>query len=102
MLRRREEGTAARAPGRAFRSSDHSDWLEIELMRANIPYVKYGGLRFLEAAHVKDLLSILRWADNPRNGIAAFRCFTPASMGPANAARCWQASSMGSFASRAR
>jgi len=74
-----------------FRSSDHSDWLEIELMRANIPYVKYGGLRFLEAAHVKDLLAVLRWADNPRNGLAAFRVLQlPAGMGPANAARVWQ------------
>jgi DNA helicase-2/ATP-dependent DNA helicase PcrA len=61
-------------------------------MRANIPYVKYGGLRFLEAAHVKDLMSILRWADNPKNGIAAFRVLQLLpGMGPANAARCWQA-----------
>ena len=46
---------------------------KLELTRHNIPFVKYGGLKFLEAAHVKDLLSILRWADNPRNEIAAFR-----------------------------
>ena len=60
-------------------------------MRANIPYVKYGGLRFLEAAHVKDLLSILRWADNPRNGLAAFRVLQLLpGMGPGNAARCWR------------
>ncbi len=74
-----------------FRSSDHSDWLEIALMRANIPYVKYGGLKFLEAAHVKDFLSILRWADNPKNGLAAFRALQLLpGMGPANAARCWR------------
>ena len=42
-------------------------------MRRNIPYVKYGGLKFLEAAHVKDLLAVLRWADNPKNRVAAFR-----------------------------
>ncbi len=47
--------------------------LEVELARRNIPFVKYGGLKFLEAAHVKDLLSILRWADNPRNAVAGFR-----------------------------
>ena len=49
-----------------FRSSHHSDVLELELVRRNIPYVKYGGLKFLEAAHVKDLLAVLRWADNPQ------------------------------------
>ncbi len=92
VLRRREEGTPLSRQAVLFRSANHSDWLEIELMRANIPYVKYGGLRFLEAAHVKDLLSILRWADNSKNGIAAFRVLQlMAGMGPANAARCWQA-----------
>ena len=91
VLQRREAGTLLRRQAVLFRSSDHSDWLEIELMRANIPYVKYGGLRFLEAAHVKDLLALLRWADNPRNGLAAFRVLQlPAGMGPANAARAWQ------------
>jgi len=91
VLRRREEGTPLARQAVLFRSLDHSDWLEIELMRANIPYVKYGGLKFLEAAHVKDLLAILRWAGNPRNGIAAFRVLQLLpGMGPANAARCWQ------------
>ncbi len=91
VLRRREEGTPLARQAVLFRSSDHSDWLEVELMRANIPYVKYGGLKFLEAAHVKDLLAILRWAGNPRNGIAAFRVLQLLpGMGPANAARCWQ------------
>ena len=91
VLQRREAGTLLRRQAVLFRSSDHSDWLEIELMRSNIPYVKYGGLRFLEAAHVKDLLAVLRWADNPKNGLAAFRVLQlPAGMGPANAARVWQ------------
>ena len=47
--------------------------LEVELSKRNIPFVKYGGLKFLEAAHVKDMMSVLRWADNPRNLVAAFR-----------------------------
>jgi DNA helicase-2/ATP-dependent DNA helicase PcrA len=47
--------------------------LELELGRRRIPYVKYGGLKFLEAAHVKDLLSILRWAENPSDPVAGFR-----------------------------
>ncbi len=98
VLRRREEGTPLARQAVLFRSSDHSDWLEIELMRANIPYVKYGGLRFLEAAHVKDLLSILRWADNPKNGLAAFRVLQLLpGMGPAHAARCWQGVVAGGF-----
>jgi len=91
VLRRREEGTPLMRQAVLFRSSDHSDWLEIALMRANIPYVKYGGLKFLEAAHVKDFLSILRWAENPKNGLAAFRALQLLpGMGPANAARCWR------------
>jgi DNA helicase-2/ATP-dependent DNA helicase PcrA len=54
--------------------------------------VKYGGLKFLEAAHVKDLLAVLRWADNPRNRIAAFRVLQLLpGMGPANAARACEA-----------
>jgi DNA helicase-2/ATP-dependent DNA helicase PcrA len=91
VLCRREEGTPLARQAVLFRSSDHSDLLEIELLRANIPYVKYGGLRFLEAAHVKDLLAILRWADNARNGLAAFRVLQLLpGMGPAHAARAWR------------
>jgi DNA helicase-2/ATP-dependent DNA helicase PcrA len=75
-----------------FRNADHSDVLELELMRRNIPYVKYGGLKFLEAAHVKDLLAVLRWADNPRNRIAAFRVLQLLpGMGPANTQRACEA-----------
>lgn len=82
-----------------FRSSHHSDVLELELARRNIPYVKYGGLKFLEAAHVKDLLAILRWADNPRNRIAAFRVLQlMPGVGPGNADRCWKAFEAGGHA----
>jgi DNA helicase II / ATP-dependent DNA helicase PcrA len=56
-----------------FRTSHHSSQLELELRRRNIPYVKFGGLKFLELAHVKDLLALLRWAENPRDRVAAFR-----------------------------
>jgi DNA helicase-2/ATP-dependent DNA helicase PcrA len=72
-----------------FRSSSHSDVLEIELGKRKIPYTKYGGLRFLEAAHVKDLMSVLRWADNPRNSLAVFRVaqLLP-GVGPATARAC--------------
>src|ERR1041384_4817392 len=73
ILENREKGIALRRQAVLFRSSHHSDVLELELVRRNIPYVKYGGLKFLEAAHVKDLLALLRWADNPKNRIAPFR-----------------------------
>ena len=69
-----------------FRSGSHSDLLEVELARRKIPFVKYGGLKFLEAAHVKDMMGVLRWADNPRNTLAAFRVLQLLpGMGPVNA-----------------
>ncbi len=92
VLAAREEGVPLRRQAVLFRSSHHSDVLELELVRRDIPYVKYGGLKFLEAAHVKDLLAILRWADNPKNRIAAFRVLQlMPGVGPGNADRCWKA-----------
>jgi len=73
VLAARERGIELKKQAILFRSSYHSDRLELELSRRNIPYVKHGGLKFLEAAHVKDLLSIIRWADNPKHKISAFR-----------------------------
>jgi DNA helicase-2/ATP-dependent DNA helicase PcrA len=91
VLAAREQGVMLRRQAVLFRSSHHSDVLELELVRRDIPYVKYGGLKFLEAAHVKDLLAILRWADNPKNRIAAFRVLQLLpGMGPGNADRCWK------------
>ena len=90
VLEARERGIALKRQAVLFRSSHHSDLLELELMRRNIPYVKYGGLKFLEAAHVKDMLAVLRWADNPKNRVSAFRALQLLpGMGPANAARCF-------------
>lgn len=73
ILASREVGGSLRRHAILFRSSHHSDVLEVELSKRDIPFVKYGGLKFLEAAHVKDVLSVLRWADNPRNAVAGFR-----------------------------
>ncbi|MEC8232073.1 MAG: ATP-dependent helicase [Pseudomonadota bacterium] len=73
ILAAREEGIELKQQAVLFRSSYHSDRLELELTRRNIPFVKHGGLKFLEAAHVKDVLCILRWADNPKHKISAFR-----------------------------
>jgi DNA helicase-2/ATP-dependent DNA helicase PcrA len=91
ILYTREIGGSLRRHAILFRSSHHSDVLEVALTKKNIPFVKYGGLKFLEAAHVKDLLSVLRWADNPRNGVAAFRVLKLQSgFGPANAQQAWE------------
>ena len=73
VLRHRENGVALKSQAVLFRTSHHSAALELELTRRNIPFVKFGGLRFLEAAHVKDVLSALRWAQNPRHRMAGLR-----------------------------
>jgi len=92
VLEAREEGTDLRRQAVLFRSSHHSDVLELELVRRNIPYVKYGGLKFLEAAHVKDALAVLRWADNPKNRVAAWRALQLLpGVGPKGAERAWTA-----------
>jgi DNA helicase II / ATP-dependent DNA helicase PcrA len=86
ILRRRELGVPLRRQAVLFRSTGHSDLLEVELTKRNVPFVKYGGLKFLEAAHIKDVLAVLRWADNPRNTLAAFRALQLLpGMGPVNA-----------------
>jgi DNA helicase-2/ATP-dependent DNA helicase PcrA len=91
ILANRELGMELKEQAVLFRGSHHSDRLELELVRRNIPYVKYGGLKFLEAAHVKDLLSVLKWAENPKNEVAAFRVLKLLpGMGPATASRCFE------------
>ena len=88
VLARREEGLKLKQQAVLFRASAHSARLELELTRRNIPFVKYGGLRFLEAAHVKDVLALLRWAENPRDRIAGFRAIQLlAGIGPKTAGR---------------
>ncbi len=88
VLENREAGLPLKAQAVLFRASHHSDTLEFELTRRNIPFVKFGGLKFLEAAHVKDVLAVLRFAENPRDRVAGFRVtqLVP-GIGPASAAR---------------
>ena len=57
-----------------FRAASHSAPLELELMRRNIPFVKFGGLKFLEASHIKDVLAVLRFVQNPPDGWPASGC----------------------------
>jgi DNA helicase-2/ATP-dependent DNA helicase PcrA len=91
ILANREQGMQLKDQAVLFRGSHVSDRLELELVRRNIPYVKYGGLKFLEAAHVKDLLSVLKWAENPKNQMAAFRVLKLLpGMGPSYAAHCFE------------
>jgi DNA helicase-2/ATP-dependent DNA helicase PcrA len=73
VLVRREEGIRLIKQAVLFRTSSHSAPLELELTRRNIPFRKFGGLKFLETTHIKDVLSILRWAQNPRARLAGFR-----------------------------
>src|ERR1043165_6065097 len=88
VLENREAGLPLKQQAVLFRASHHSDTLEFELTRRNIPFVKFGGLKFLEAAHVKDVLAALRFAENPRDRVAGFRVtqLVP-GIGPASAAR---------------
>ncbi len=88
VLARREEGVKLKAQAVLFRASHHSVRLELELTRRNIPFVKFGGLKFLEAAHVKDLLSVVRWAQNLRDRVSGFRAIQlQAGIGPKTAGR---------------
>jgi DNA helicase-2/ATP-dependent DNA helicase PcrA len=88
VLAQRENGVALKSQAVLFRSASHSAQLELELARRGIPFVKYGGLKFLEAAHVKDVLAVLKWADNPRNRMAGFRVLRLLpGIGPATANR---------------
>jgi DNA helicase-2/ATP-dependent DNA helicase PcrA len=66
VLENREEGAMLKQQAILFRASHHSGPLEVELTRRNIPFVKFGGLKFLDASHIKDMLSFLRFVENPR------------------------------------
>lgn len=73
ILELREEGVPLNEIAVLFRSSYHSFDLEIELNKANIPYIKFGGMKFVEAAHVKDMLAFLRIAANPTDFVSWYR-----------------------------
>ncbi len=73
ILDLREEGVPLNDIAVLFRSSYHSFDLEIELAKANIPFQKFGGMKFIEAAHIKDVLAFLRIAANPKDVISWYR-----------------------------
>lgn len=88
ILENRETGTILKQQAVLFRTSSHSASLELELTRRNIPFVKFGGLKFLDAAHIKDMLALLRFVENPRDRVAGFRVLhLLPGVGPASAQR---------------
>ncbi len=88
ILENREAGTPLKEQAVLFRTAHHSALLEIELTRRNIPFVKFGGLKFIEAAHVKDVLAALRWAENPADRVSGFRVLQLIDgIGPATAGK---------------
>src|SRR6266478_3502912 len=88
VLENREVGTLLKQQAVLFRASSHSGPLEIELTRRNVPFVKFGGLKFLDAAHIKDILALLRFVENPRDRVAGFRLMQlMRGVGPASAQR---------------
>jgi len=88
VLEHYEAGVALKRQAVLFRAAHHSASLELELARRNIPYHKYGGLRFLEFAHIKDVIAILRILENPRDDMAWFRVLQMLpGIGPGVAAR---------------
>jgi DNA helicase II / ATP-dependent DNA helicase PcrA len=88
ILENRESGTLLKQQAVLFRTSSHSGPLEVELTRRNIPFVKFGGLKFLDTAHIKDMLALLRFVENPRDRVAGFRLLhLLPGVGPASAQR---------------
>jgi len=70
ILEFREMGIPLEDMAVLFRSSFHSFDLEIELAKANIPFRKYGGFKFIETAHVKDVIAYLRVLENPKDVVS--------------------------------
>lgn len=88
VLEARERGLTLMQQAILFRAADFSAPVELELAKRDIPFVKFGGLKFLEASHVKDFLAILRWAQNGGDRIAGFRTLQLIpGVGPAKASR---------------
>jgi len=92
VLADREVGLRLMDQAVLFRTSSHAGQLEVELTRRNVPFVKFGGLKFLDSAHVKDLLAMLRFVQNPRDRVAGFRVLQLIpGVGPAAAGRILEA-----------
>ncbi len=96
VLATREAGMPLRDQAVLARTAAHTARLEVELARRDIPFVKYGGLRFLEAAHVRDMLALVRFLENPRDRVSGFRLLKLLpGVGPAFARRALDAVAAG-------
>jgi len=96
VLAAHEAGADLRDQAVLMRAAGHSDVLEVELSVRGIPFVKYGGLRFTEAAHVKDFLAAARIVANPADDIAWFRLLRlHEGIGPVHARRALDALGLG-------
>ena len=96
VLEAREEGLDLKQQAVLFRAADASAQLELELNRRDIPFLKFGGLKFLEAAHVKDLVALMRWLQNPNDRLAGFRTLQLVpGVGPAKAGKVLEAAGDG-------
>lgn len=92
VLAAREENMELRAQAVLFRAGHDSALLELELARRGIPFVKYGGLRYLDAAHVKDLIALLRLSTNFADELSWFRVLQLLEgVGPTRARRVLEA-----------
>src|SRR5438067_11836412 len=101
-----EEGTPLREMAVLFRAAYMSADLEIELANRRIPFEKWGGLKFLEAAHVKDVLAFLRVLENPRDVVSWYRLLmlipgigdaTARAAIDAMAAAAWESTAFGRY-----
>ncbi len=99
VLEAREQGLELKSQAVLFRAADASAQLELELNRRDIPFVKFGGLKFLEAAHVKDLVSLMRWLQNPNDRLAGFRTLQLVpGVGPSKAGKVLEAAAVDGLA----
>jgi DNA helicase-2/ATP-dependent DNA helicase PcrA len=102
VLAAHEDGAALRDQAVLVRAAHHSDILEIELSACKIPYVKFGGLRFTDTAHVKDFLAAARILANPADDLAWFRLLRlHEGIGPIHARRILASPALGPDALRA-
>lgn len=111
ILELHEEGIPLRDIAVLFRAGYMSADLEIELTNRKIPFEKWGGLKFLEAAHVKDVLAFLRILENPRDEVSWYRLLlllpgigdaTARSAIETMAAAAWESAAFGRYAPPAR
>jgi DNA helicase-2/ATP-dependent DNA helicase PcrA len=99
VLEHFEQGIALRRQAVLFRAGSHSATLEIALMKKNVPFRKYGGLKFLEAAHVKDFIALIRIVENPRDEMAWYRVLNLfEGVGPATAGAVFEHLAKSNFA----